>query len=157
MFKALTANFPTADVVPLVETLPVLHIHGELGAPSWLPGHGWKRDYAPSHNEGDIQRAAECIRIVHQTIDDRILDTAKAWIQEAARICFLGFSYHPLNLKKLGVPDLLSGKECLGTVYGIPNGPLAAIGRRLNGAITFHNPPGDILDFLERREFPYFD
>jgi hypothetical protein len=64
------------------------------------------RPYEASADAKVIRLCADHIHIVHHTIDDETLTVARQWLNEADRICFLGFSYHELNLAKLDIANL---------------------------------------------------
>ena len=44
------------------------------------------------------------------------LTQARDLIQNAKRVCFLGFGYHPTNVRRLGIKK---DREVEGTVYGM--------------------------------------
>jgi hypothetical protein len=155
LFLALNANYPGPDLPALVNSVPVLHIHGDLGGPSWLPSTGWARPYTQALDAATIRKCAAGIHIVHHRIDDSVISTAQQWIRDAARVCFLGFSCHELNLPKLGAPDLLRGRECQGTAFRIDAAPLSRVTRLLDGTVRLHSADTDILGFLSGATFLY--
>jgi hypothetical protein len=155
LFLALEANYPQADLLQLVNSIPVLHVHGQLGAPGWLPNPSdgaWTRPYEPAIDAETIGRCAAQLHIVHHQVDDAVLETAKYWIGEAQRVCFLGFSYHELNLQKLGIPNSLRGKDCQGTAFGITPGRLSRAQRLLDGTVGLHTT-ATIMDYLSTASF----
>jgi hypothetical protein len=138
MYLALEANYPNDNPANLVRSVPVLHIHGRLGAPDWLPGGAeqYTRPYARNEEGGHVIACSKEIHIVHHSVEKSILSTAKDWLSSATRVCFLGFSYHELNLEKLDAPAVLAGKNCAGTTFGIDPGPLSRVRTLLGTAYT---------------------
>ncbi len=68
------------------------------------------------------RQVAAGIHIIHDVQPTADYATAQEWLREAKVICFLGFGYHPTNIKRL---DLLSqvrghaGLFCGGTALGM--------------------------------------
>lgn len=87
-------------------SIPVVHVHGQLGQ---LIEDGQAEDaraYTPEPRSDFVITAANGIRIVHEVKDDNDEQMAgfrKAWklIKSAETILFLGFGYDPLNLSRL--------------------------------------------------------
>jgi hypothetical protein len=156
LFLALSANYGNENAVTLIEHIPILHIHGQLGLPEWIPA--WKggpsRAYEPSEDPAVIRQCADQIRIVHHAVTDVVLHTAQTWIREAARVSFLGFSYHELNLKKLGMPQVRRGlSACDGTAYRMDPGPLSGVKLLVDGTVNLRNV--NILDYIRSEPFLY--
>jgi hypothetical protein len=69
----------------------------------------------------DITTASSCIRIIPEAReDDEVFEKAKEMIGWADKICFIGFSFDPTNVRRLGFPDhKLFGKTIYFTQFGI--------------------------------------
>ena len=114
LFRALKANYnrPDDETADLATTIPVFHIHGQLGMPGWADARG--RHYRRSQDPADVHRCAEMIRLIDDEIDQSVLATAIGYLDRADTICFIGFSFHPDNLDRLqGQP--LGNKTLHGT------------------------------------------
>jgi hypothetical protein len=156
LFSALESNYKDAERrLGLYEHIPILHIHGRLGGANWKPS----RDRDPflsrialhTVSPHDIRRSADHIHIVHHKLDEDVLRRAAEWLLWSKRICFLGFSFHPLNLIKLQIPSSLRNKTIWATRYGIPDGPFSNIYRAVTHdgvAANFLTPTQDIMSLL---------
>lgn len=114
------SNEQTAD---LVRQIPIIHLHGDLGT---LPFIGLEpseiKNYHPETSATLVKKSASRIRIVHEdTRDDQQFLRAFDLMKKAKRICFFGFGFHPINMKRL-FPDgtfFLQNKSVYATTYGM--------------------------------------
>ena len=94
--------------------LHVVHLHGSLGESA---DQVFTVSDRMTLNRLDFYRqVAAGIRIVH---DDKPTDEyarAHEWLRAAEVICFLGFGYHPTNVKRLDVLGQIRGRA--GVFYG---------------------------------------
>jgi len=162
--------------------IPVLHLHGQLGAPSWLaqpsasplvrPAFGEPplpkpfavRDYVPEDiGANALNLCVAQIRIVdEEVIHSAVQKQAVTALEDAEVICFLGFSYNPLNLQKLELPRF-ARKSIRGTAYRLPDGRRGSIERTFqqadssgrSKAISLSPPDDHILTFLEKTDVIY--
>ena len=99
LFLSLMANYrlQKSRYVELARSIEVLHVHGQLGEPSWLNGGPAARPYGlvdgPHVEENHIRISAAQIRIVHEEVDSDVLAQALVQLQAAEVICSLGFGY----------------------------------------------------------------
>src|SRR5262249_25641312 len=127
-----------------------LHLHGQLASP--MPSavqaqHEFEPDDAKAPEW--IMASVASIRLVQEEIDTDIVDLARRWIQDAARVCFLGCGYHRFTLSRLGVPDILVGKMVHGTTYQMPAGPRSVLKDRFGSVeISLQEPGVSVADFL---------
>jgi hypothetical protein len=167
LFRFIAANCANdpAEARRLTLLIPVLHLHGQLGTPAWLSSDGALADraYRPSDTGSDcLKMCAQQIRIVdEEVLDDPTLQKALDALADAEVVCFLGFSYHPLNLQKLQI-GRLAGKEIRGTAYRMPAGRREAIQRTFiesahaaEAKILLADPEDHILTFLEKTNVIY--
>jgi hypothetical protein len=168
LFRFLRANCADTEAKAreMMKSVPVHHLHGQLGLPEWLgvgePGQ--QRTYSPDHIETDyLQVVARQIRILdEEVLDSTSLQLAVDALAEAEVICFLGFSYHPLNLLKLKL-EQFAHKDVRGTAYQLPNGPRQAVYRAFHTwdrsgrsmSIDLASPAEHILTFLENTDLIY--
>ena len=94
-----------------------------------------KRDYVPDSSADRIAHDARNIWTFSREITDgtrRVIADAFAW---AERVFFIGFSYHPSNLTRLGAPESLRGKDVRGTVYGMSDEAITQMLTRTDGLV----------------------
>ena len=159
LYRTLRATYPGADsasVLKRCRTIPIVHMHGALGALSWLEESPGSRSYGsqnPSFDE--VQACAKQIQLVSDDMNPETIERAKALLAAADTVCFLGFSFHPLNLRKLNHDQLTSGKsrQIRATAFKMPNGPRGAVKRRFEKKIVLAARDWDILTFLQETRF----
>jgi hypothetical protein len=126
LMRVLHHNYPelakdgNATVQTQAEAVPVVHLHGSLGVASdeifFAPDRAQYKELAA------LRHIAAGIRIVHEEQLSEEYATAHAWLKEATVICFLGFGYHPTNLKRLDVLEQIHGRPGVfvgGSAYGM--------------------------------------
>jgi len=85
--------------------ISIIHVHGKLGSLPWQEGEA-KRRYSTQHN-GDIVKVSKQIRVIAEKEDSsREFNKAYKIMNSASKIYFLGFGYHPTNLRRLRVMEL---------------------------------------------------
>jgi len=100
----------------------MIHLHGRLGYLPWQgqPAH-LTRPYLTDLNDS-VKIAADGIKIMSDAALDSSEDFPKAreLIAKAGRVFFLGFGYHPDNMRRLGFQrGNHVGKQMFGTCYGM--------------------------------------
>jgi hypothetical protein len=126
LVQAIGALYPRVskpDAQAYVESI-ALHVHGTLSQPpkTGEPPDDW------------LKQAKDDIRVVHQEIDKALLSSLSKLIDDAEIVAFLGFGYHPDNLKKLGFPR--NDKPGLfGSAFGLGLGEKAHVTRSVG---TYH-------------------
>jgi hypothetical protein len=144
------------------EALPVLHFHGDLGHPSWVPTpqedlFGVSREYEPLGAQTfdvSLLNFAQRIKIIHEEIPQETVDIARSWLQSAQRVCFIGFGYHPMNLQRLNVDAFCnrsSGPTIAGTCLGFEEGELDPVNSTFRHKIKTLNC--DAYSFLRKTSF----
>jgi len=89
----------TADKV---NNLNIVHLHGQLGYLPWQKEGG--RAYANLVDVANVKKGAENIKIIHEDIkDDKEFQKAHELLDRAKHIYFLGFGFHPTNMKRLKI------------------------------------------------------
>jgi hypothetical protein len=84
----------------------ILHVYGHLGEFHYEPSDG-RRLYNPAASPEAIKIAAAALKVVPEARTDDPFALARAWFGEAERICFLGFGFDSLNMKRLGLRDVI--------------------------------------------------
>ena len=154
LFLTLRANYGLSEPAAseLCEHVEVLHVHGQLGLPSWLPSSSESDDarpYVAERSSSEVARCAAQIQIISDDIPEDRLKRARAWLQGAARVCFIGFGYHPINLSRLATHKLGNTQVVRGTVLDVPAGELEPIKSAFQ---KIHLHPFDALRFLEETD-----
>ena len=97
-------------------------------------GGSMMRGYLPWGEPGRILHSAQNVKIFPDEITEGMRRMVAASLEWAERVIFLGFSFHPSNVRKLlAGPNLLAGKDVRGTVLGMDDDAIertqALIGR----------------------------
>ena len=106
LFTALQNSYGKSDkeCADKLKDIPIIHLYGQL---SLLP---WQADFQTKHLQrpydadvslDDIDRAAQSIKIIHETVDykqDTDFQKAYGLLKEAEYIYFLGFGYDETNI-----------------------------------------------------------
>jgi len=101
-FNALKYSFSTEsdkDTLEMVRAIPIHHVYGSLG------------EYDPS-NFGQINywdRAFKSIQTIHEVVAEHseAVRSAKQELEQADKICLLGFGYHKENIELLELPRII--------------------------------------------------
>ena len=154
LFLTLKANYglaePTAGA--LCEHVEVLHVHGQLGLPNWLPSSAeadGARPYVAERSSSEVGRCASQIQIISDDIPGERLANARAWLQAAQQVCFIGFGYHPINLSRLATHKLGNAQVVRGTTLHVPAGELQPIKSAFQ---KIHMHPLDAHQFLQETD-----
>jgi hypothetical protein len=130
-----------ADTSDLVAAIPIVHVYGQLGNLPWQKAaDGRVRGYRNDTTAGEVQIARDQIQLVHEGRQDSAhLATARAVLEAAERIYFLGFSYHDVNMARLQI-----NKTTRGTAQGL----LTAEKQRITNQWKVNLEDVDALTFL---------
>ena len=126
LHSALTSRYSSAspeDIKAAVESIPIQHIHGQLGFLPWQePANN--REYERHPDTRATRIAASGIRIIYEDKGES-LSAAVDLLVAAKQVHFLGFGYHPENMRRLRIRELCEGREyhsenriLSGTTYG---------------------------------------
>jgi hypothetical protein len=110
LFTALanTYGLSPLDAGVLSEAIPVIHLHGTLGA---LRGTTATVPYGADPAPLCVAHCADNIRIIHEPIDDDpVFRRAHEALRAADVVAFLGFGYHPVNLARLKLRNQLQNR-----------------------------------------------
>jgi hypothetical protein len=90
--------------------IEISHVYGQLGKFGIQPGAG-SRQYSNQLSEPELRIAAQGIVIIPEArADDGNFASAHEWFSHARRICFLGFHFDELNVKRLRLAEILRGR-----------------------------------------------
>lgn len=147
--SAAIAAFPffSKDSIRQRVANSIVHVHGALPPPPKA------YELPPRQNVLWLKQAAEAIHVVHEeTLDTS--RTAKAWIDQAEMVVFLGFAFDPVNVQKLGYFPELDPKRAMAEVYasafGLYAGDLARAQRLFYRSVVFGDS-GDMCEVFLRR------
>lgn len=88
--------------VELLSTFKIVHVHGSLGELSLASDIG--RPYSPDVSSESISIAANNIIIVGEAADDsESFEEARVLLNNAEKIVFLGFGFHPESIRRLSI------------------------------------------------------
>ena len=117
--------------------IPIIHLHGSLGA---LPWQGERsRSFDSNLNEQTLGVAREGIKIIHEaTTDGRDKDFERGHelLLKAKRIILLGFGYNALNMERLGIRDV--SIVALGTGLGLTDEEIGDFRASSNDKISIY-------------------
>ena len=122
-------------------TVKVVHVHGDIGGVDAYENR-------PRPQPGVLVRqAAERIKVVHDEVGSSAeFDAARKLISTAEIACFLGFGYHPANIKRLQINQCLpDGARLYGSTFKMGAAEVTRAQQHL-GRTLFH--PYDAEQFL---------
>jgi len=149
------------SVPSVMERIPVVHVHGRIGQLPWQKNSGeYQRAYTPRLDSHVVMKAAEWIRIPGtESPPDQQHHRAAAELYQAERIVFLGFGYHPDNLRTLKVPEVLQQgcpqtkdgtRYVCGTAYGLKEAERHLVLTQLQGTTELLPASYDCLELLRQ-------
>lgn len=136
--------------------IPIVHVYGQLGKHSYPQKECL--EYRPDqvNHAVYVRRAAEGITLYHEEAEDASA-AARELLKRAERVCFLGFSYHQLNVDRLnlGAARFDLRTTVIGTARGLVGEEVPSARTRLltaiGGDIYLHDE--DNLHILRRNVF----
>lgn len=144
------------DSIEKFAKLPIIHVYGQLGKIPY-PQRGC-RQYLPLGEVEDVKKdpgvvvnASQGITLLHEKESD--LAEVRKLLEAAKRVCFLGFSYHPLNLARLQLENSALHRLVFGTVLHFEAGEVKQTEQKLHqtmlcGKVTLDD--ADNLTLLRR-------
>lgn len=128
------------EAAGVLSKIPIIHIHGQLGAPSFFGEKG--RDYNTEISPEHVAKSANEIYIAHDEDIANRQQTKDAirHIREAERLFFLGFGWNEVNLRRLGIPKI--GQKTLvgGTAFGMKENEMKHITKLFKEGGTVFTP-----------------
>ena len=132
----------------------VIHLYGSLGSLNEKSRHFLAYGGGPNHPPlpPTVLSAAERIKLYHQAkFDDRdTLERIRLRINEAEKICFLGFGFHPMNIRLLQFCGLGENKTTkhFASAYDLKEGERESKRQLLSFDIEFSPEGAKSLDAL---------
>jgi hypothetical protein len=122
LWGALRARYSLSadDALELMSTIPIVHVYGSLGTFATGTDTAGRREYTPIATSATIASAAEQIQILHELEDDSAsIQSARALLRQSEKIAFLGFGYHPMNVRRLALQATVRTRaQIWGSGYG---------------------------------------
>jgi hypothetical protein len=149
IFKAMKSRYGKSgeECKRKLDNIPIIHVHGRLGALPWQDEAG--RAYLPRPDLlelGEIKSVSEQIDVISENKDTSPeFDHAFKLMKDAERIYFLGFGYHEMNLRRLKI-DKLNKDWLRGTSYGLGLAETRVINDKWR--ITLPDSHLKVLEFL---------
>ncbi len=160
LYSALRArrHCSAEEAADACQQVPIIHLYGHLGPYANFTGAG--RSYSPDLTAEAVRLARDSMKIVHESEDDTPeFSQAADLLDRAQRIQFLGFGYHPTNVRRLRVFNSpwdeaqRVRQEVRGTAQGIPAEEWKVISDDvLHGNLRGNVYGGDCYNFL--RQYP---
>jgi len=119
LFTVLKHRYDKSDeeCAKILSNIPIIHVHGSLGSLPWQDASG--RPYMPEHTTKEIKAASEKINVISEREDTpKEFELAFNLMNKASNIYFLGFGYHPNNLRRLRIKKL-DQRHPKGTAFGL--------------------------------------
>ena len=112
-------NLTENQALQELERIPIIHVHGELGAYPDIP-------YEQVHDLRKIEKISGSIQVIHELSDSPgsfcspRFEKAHNFINKAERVVFLGFGFHPDNLRRLKVDwSEFENRDVRASMFGI--------------------------------------
>ena len=153
LYLALKNSYGLADdeAAKLLQSIPIVHLYGKLGELPYLSS-GSGRHYRQQISREIIQLCIKAIKIVHEGAENaEEFKTACELLGKVKTICFLGFGYHPDNVRRLRLNELNQSPQIIGTAYELTQAEISGITQLFPGGnISCGDPKFTILDFLRQ-------
>ncbi len=130
LFTTLQASFTkrrSEECAEKLNKIDIIHVYGQLGYLPWQQSDGPSIAFGLGSRVSEAERplavgrAMRGIRTIGDDLDqnDSKLKQTNQLLTEASRIYFLGFGYHPLSMRILGIESLGKNTYIGGTCLGL--------------------------------------
>lgn len=131
----------------LIDHIKIIHVHGQLGPlPYQTPDNtGWP--YSEELTPERVQEAANSMNVIY---DERTgtapeFNAAEGCVLNARHVVTLGFGWHPLNMRRLGLE--IASDRIEGTCLGVSRSVASLIEKHLPDGSKLS--PCSVLNFLD--------
>jgi len=150
-------NLPESKIIEYVNSIPVIHVHGQLGAPLFLDSKG--RGYENTLNYGVLETYSKSINIIHEDLSETAsFQEARKVISQSEILIFIGFGYHQKNIERLKLKEHFKGEKVFCTFFKKGEGEIqrdmTVLTQNLPGGndrIPIEPYIGDVLSFLKEK------
>lgn len=134
-YTSLCATFDPAKGLELMQSMNIVHVHGQLGKPHFLTDTN-NRQYSQDLNRDAVEIAASQIKVIYDQLDDsEEFKQAHQALSKAERVCFLGFGYNETNLRRLELRKCFKGRILLGTAFDLETDEVRRVRNLVDGPI----------------------
>ena len=113
LFTSLNNTFrgiPKQKIFDIMSKVPIIHVHGQIGFMPWQSKNF--RNYSPALDCDNLKKAAEGIITINETGEGTEgFVRARQLITNSKKVIFLGFGFHPDNIKMLNATMCLRRKD----------------------------------------------
>jgi hypothetical protein len=145
MYQTLRRHYGVSEseAASTMKTLAIFHPYGTIGELPWESPGGIPFGFSP--NRAAMQFMVSRIKTYTERVEEReILLGIREAVKKADTLVFLGFSYHPENMKLLSPGEGCNTERVFGTAFGISDSNLEVIadqirqmvGRKLSQTTT---------------------
>lgn len=131
-----THKIKYAKIAQVLESIPIIHVHGKIGLLAWEVTGSYNRIYENTYgtniisknSDRDIQNLETISNKINIVSDgqpeEKLTGEIQQQLQKADEVIFLGFGYDEENLNKLGILDsefmeYTAVKRIIGTTKGL--------------------------------------
>ena len=109
-----TFDLSNDEAIEIWQTaIPIVHVHGQLSDSRLVDEDG-------DPTTSQLTESIDTIRVLPESSGgDEPFALAGEYLENAWAVCFLGFSYHPDNLRRLDVKNKTAKKHVWGTAVGM--------------------------------------
>jgi hypothetical protein len=116
----------------MLPKIPIHHVYGQISRHPYVEREA--RPYTPDRTTYKrVGYAARGITLAHDKTPPA-MEAAIEALNDAETICFLGFSYHPLNMERLRLQDS-AGRSVFGTARGLIGNEVGATAAALRSIL----------------------
>ena len=125
LFESCKHTFGVSDgeALNIVKYFNILHVYGKLGEFCY-PGFSSNdaRPYSLDTSRNLVKIGADGIKVIHEMRDDDCKDfeIAKNWFNTSEKIGFLGFGFDKINVRRLGLIDVLNHRRKQNSEKDVP-------------------------------------
>jgi hypothetical protein len=120
MYNALRHHYglDEADASVVMGTLKVIHPYGDIGRLPWQHKDGFSFGFTA--NRANMEFMASRIKTFTEQIEEQdVLFAIHREVEVADTLVFLGFSYHPENMRLLNLGEHCKTERIFGTAFGL--------------------------------------
>jgi hypothetical protein len=123
----------------IMSTIQIEHVYGQVCGLPWQSTNNSSLAYGSFNpDQMDLDGYSNNIKLIGQRTSENMEDIYDL-IKESSKIFFLGFSYDEINLKTLGIPQILSfNQKIYGTAIGFLKEEIEDIKQKF-----YYKKPGD--------------
>lgn len=148
LHTAIKNTFPNVseeDALKSLSYFNIQHVYGSLGKYG-LENNQDTRAYTAKLNSLSLNVATKGLKVIPEARDDdSIFNEAKEAFKWAENVCFLGFGYDSLNVKRLGFKEIVDSRnessvpsKIVASTFGLTDAEVEIARYALTGGVSFH-------------------